>query len=497
MRSHPAHIPVLIGVGQINDRDNGGAGRDSLELMVAAARAADADAGGGWLARCDRAWVVPQISCPGLDLPGQLPVALGLGPQALEVPPVPSGDTPVRSLNDAANAIAAGEARVCLIVGGEALRTAARRAEASGKSPTRLGAASVRSNLRRRYGLVAPADIYPLYENAGRAAWGQTLAEGQAESGAIWSLMSQVAARNPHAWIQKAASPAEIVEPSASNRPVAFPYTKLMVANSSVNQGAAVIVTSLAEARAARVDESRLVFVGAGAAAHEPPSPLARARWDESEGMRVSLERALDANGLETRDLDHVELYSCFPCVPKLARRILGWPADRPATVHGGLTFGGGPIGNYMTHAIASMVLTLRAAGGTGLLFANGGYCTHNHTIVLTRTPPSSGLLPRDYDFQAEADARRAPIPPLTDEYEGPAPVETYTVLYDRSGAPEYGVVLARAPEGKRAIARVEPGDAASIGFLTDGEREPVGAVGRTERRDGRLCWRWQPGGAN
>jgi len=130
--------------------------------------------------------------------------------------------------------------------------------------------------------------------------------------------------------------------------------------------------------------------------------------------MCISIERALTANGLEAGDLDHVELYSCFPCVPKMARRILGWPEDRPATVHGGLTFGGGPIANYMMHAIGGMVLALRAEDGTGLLFANGGYCTHNHTIVLTSKPPAGDPLPQDYDFQAEADVQRAPIPTLT-----------------------------------------------------------------------------------
>ena len=45
-------IPVIIGVGQVNDRDepnNASASLDSLGLMEAALRAADLDAGGGWL----------------------------------------------------------------------------------------------------------------------------------------------------------------------------------------------------------------------------------------------------------------------------------------------------------------------------------------------------------------------------------------------------------------------------------------------------------------
>src|SRR3546814_1966644 len=67
--------------------------------------------------------------------------------------------------------------------------------------------------------------------------------------------------------------------------------------------------------------------------------------------METAIARTLALNAMTVEDFGHVELYSCFPCVPKMARRILGWPWDRPATVFGGLTFGGCPIANYMSHA--------------------------------------------------------------------------------------------------------------------------------------------------
>ena len=205
--------------------------------------------------------------------------------------------------------------------------------------------------------------------------------------------------------------------------------------------------------------------------------------------MEVSLRRALELNGLGTADFDFVELYSCFPCVPKMARRLLDMPAERPLTVHGGLTFGGGPIGNYMTHATAAMVRNLRAGGQYGLLYGNGGHCTHNHAIVLSRHPIAGANLPQDYHFQAEADARRGVIPPLTDAYEGPAVIETYTVFYGRSGEPTHGVVLARNPAGERVICRIDAEDAAGIALLTSGAVEPVGQSGSTVRRGEALHW--------
>ena len=81
--------------------------------------------------------------------------------------------------------------------------------------------------------------------------------------------MAQVAAETEGAWIRKGATPEEVITPGPENRPIAHPYTKLMVANASVNQGAGFIMTSLAEARRRGIASDRLVYVGYGAAAHE------------------------------------------------------------------------------------------------------------------------------------------------------------------------------------------------------------------------------------
>lgn len=490
-----ARIPVIVGVGQLNDREADPAlAMDSLGLMAAALRLADNDAGGGWLARLDSLAVVDQISFRALgDVSVPLAAQLGAAPGLCSKTPSASGDSPILLLNEAANRIATGEIEVAAVVGGEALRTAAKRAAlAAGNTPNiaRDMAKRVAAPYRQRYGLVAPVDVYPLYENAGRAAYGQSLATGQAETSEIWSRFSQVAAGNPGAWLHKPVSAETIRTESADNRAIAFPYTKLMVANSSVNQGAGFIVTNLANALAHGIAEDRLVYVGAGAAAHEPEDFLARDSYTHSASIEVSLYQALARNGLSVDDLDFVELYSCFPCVPKMARRVIGWPVEKPATVFGGLTFGGGPIGNYMSHAVVSMVEKLRESGRHGLLFANGGFATHNHGIVISRVPPRPGCLPQGFDDQAEADARRGAIPPLDESYVGPGEIETYTVLYERDGSPRFGVVVARNPQGARFLAKIPANDTVGIAFLTSGAREPVGTLGNTiQDSDGDIIW--------
>ena len=503
-------IPVIIGVGQINDRDEqdkASSKLDSLGLMEAALRAADLDAGGGWLRRLDSLGVVDQISYPELgDLSAPLAKRVDAAPRICYKSGYASGDSPLLLLNEAANRVGAGEIEVAAIAGGEALRTAARRAAATAAGGTLAGGTlaggasaenAVRAlalrrgpSYRHRYGLIAPVDVYPLYENAGRAAYGQTLAQGQAESAAIWSRFSEVAEGNRGAWLRRRVTAEDIKTVSAANRPIAFPYSKLMVANSSVNQGAAFIVTSLREARARGISEDRMIFVGRGAAAHEPIDLMARANYAESPSMIVSIRKALELNALMTADLDYVELYSCFPCVPKMARRVIGWPVERAASVFGGLTFGGGPVGNYMSHAVVSLVLALRQSGRHGLLFANGGLATHNHSIVLSRAPPAANSFPQDFDFQAEADSLRGSAPPVEEDYLGAATVETYTVLYDREGAAQQGAIIGRAPNRARFIAKVPAADAATIHWLTSGEQEPVGMPGTAVRgADGDTWW--------
>lgn len=482
-------IPVIVGVGQINDREEV---FDSFELMLAALQRANEDAGGGWLQRLDSLAVVDQLSFPALtQIPERLAAAFGATPRFCTKTKYPSGESPVLLLNEAAERIRAGEIEIAAVVGGEALRTAAKRANSADANAVRDAAAKAAKPLRQKYGLVAPTDVYPLYENASRVAFGQSLAEAQRESAEIWSRFSQVAAANEHAWLRKPVSVEDILTPSPQNRPIAFPYTKLMVANASVNQGAGFIVTSLAKARAAGVAEDRLVFVGHGAAAREPSDVLARESYTRSIALETALSKTLEFNGLAPSELDAVELYSCFPCIPKFARRVIDWPIDKPASVAGGLTFAGGPVGNYMSHAIAAMTERLRGEGQTGLLFGNGGFANTNHCVVLTRAPAGDATAPRGFDVQAEADAQRSPSPPLIDEHEGAAQVETYTVFYDREGAARFGVVIARTPHGQRFLARVDGRDESTIARLTGAADEPIGASGVASRTAAGLCL-WQ-----
>ncbi len=495
-------VPVIVGVGQINDLSETSAHPlDVIELMQAALAEADRDAGGGVLSKLDFLGVENHMSGAVAPWPGtedfipHLLRATGLAPKSSLLTPQPSGDGPVHLLNHAANLVASGEIETAALVGGEALRTAARRsATQTGKSQNamrQLLDQSVRPFLRQ-YGLITPTDVYPLYESATRAAWGQSFEEAQRETAIMWSAYSRVASENDAACIREAMTAEQIATASDRNRMITYPYTKLMVANSAVNQGASVIVTSLERARSLGIGEDRIVYVGAGAAAHESEDFLARDSYAHSRAMEVSIKGTLEINRVQPEDIDYVELYNCFPCVAKMARRVLGWPLDRAPSVYGGLSFGGGPIGNCMMHAIVMMTRKLRSRGKHGFIFANGGFATHNHSIVLSREPAANPqALPSNFDYQAEADRARDPIPVLDEQYCGPGQIEAYSVPYGRDGRPGFGTIVGRSPDNRRFVCRVPQEDQEGIRFLVAGDIEPVGTHGIcVQADDGYRYWR-------
>ncbi|MGQ0700386.1 MAG: hypothetical protein ACT4PZ_19375 [Panacagrimonas sp.] len=252
-----------------------------------------------------------------------------------------------------------------------------------------------------------------------------------------------------------------------------------MAANPNVNQAAAVIFTSLAAARAARVPENRIVHIWGGASASEADNYLKRDRYDRSTAQAAVLRRAVELGGGSAERFGKLELYSCFPVVPKMALRELGLdPAKHSPTITGGLTFFGGPLNNYMSHVICAMVRALREAPDElGLLYGQGGYVYKHHALVVSVRPPAAPMK-LDYSVQDAADAARGPAPALAEGFQGCARVETYTVLYGRDGTPLQGIVIARTQDEHRVMARVMPDDADSMQRLLSTKRSAIGSVG-------------------
>jgi acetyl-CoA C-acetyltransferase len=490
-------IPVVVGIGEIVDRpETFTAALEPLMLLEQAIKRAEADAGASLIADVDSLDVVNFLSWRYHAPERLLAQRLGVSPAHCYYGPV-GGESPIRYLHEAALRIARGECKVAVVCGAEA-QSSATKAERAGatlpwtpfaddaEEPKR--GADYQKPLAVKLGVFRPVSVYPLYEAASSASWGQTPRQALAESGELWSRYSKVASTNPNAWLKRKFTAEEITTSSADNRPIAWPYTKLMVANPMVNMGAALILTSLARARAAGIAESRLIYPLGGASAEDPRDYLARDQFAESHPQNAVLNAVKDLAG--GADFDAVELYSCFPCVPKMARRTLGLGPDVEPTVTGGLTFFGAPLNTYMTHAACAMVRRLREGARLGLLYGQGGFVTKHHALVLSREPPKAGLS-QDISVQADADLHRGTVPEFVSEASGKGKVESFTALFGRDGNIEHGVVMLRTEADARTLARVPATDTTTLAHLMNIERTPVGTLGEIRMAaDGVPEWR-------
>jgi len=492
-------IPVIVGVGEIVDRPKEiTAGLEPLILLEQALRRAEADSGGRLLGEIGSLDIVNFLSWRYRDPEKQLADRLGIAPAHNHYGPV-GGESPIRYLHEAAKRIARGECSVAAVCGAEAQSTATKAQRASVELPWTPFAHDVEEPKRGaafqkpmavKLGVFRPITVYPLYESATSAHWGQTPREALAESGQLWSTYSEVASQNPNSWLKRRFAPDEITTPTPENRLIAWPYTKLMVANPTVNMGGAILMTSLARARAAGIAEDKMIYPIGGASAEEPRDYLIRDQFYESHPQNAVLRAVMDIVAGDGKKFDAIELYSCFPCVPKMARRTLGLGPDVQPTVTGGLTFFGAPLNTYMTHAACAMVRSLRNGGRLGLLYGQGGFVTKHHALVLSRHAPTE-VLSQDTSVQADADRNKRAVPDFVTEASGKGKIESFTVIYGRHGDVEHGVVMMRTEGDARALARVPASDGATLAHLLDMDRTPVGSLGTiATAADGVLEWR-------
>ncbi|WP_084722960.1 acetyl-CoA acetyltransferase [Streptomonospora alba] len=489
--------PVIVGVGQASERigDPGYQGLSPVGLAAAAARRALEDTGAdpaAAAAAVDTAAGIRQfeISFPGAEAPlgrsdnypRSVAARIGADPQRA-ILEVVGGQGPQHLVNELAADIARGGCRAALAFGSEAVSTVQAMAQSpdppdfservGGSLDDRgLGLDGLISHRQATHGITDAPGQYALFENARRARLGRTREDYAAGMGALFAPFTRIAAANPHAAAPVERSAAELVAPTERNRPIADPYTRYVVARDKVNQGAAVLVASVAAARELGVPKERWVFLHGHADLRERDL-MQRADLSRSPAAVMAAEHALEVAGIGAADLSALDLYSCFPIAVTNVADALGLAADDPRglTLAGGLPFFGGAGNNYAMHAVAEAVHSARAVpGGYCFVGANGGFLS-KYSAGVYSTAPTGWRTDRSAELQREIDSWEAPEEAA--EPEGWARVETYTVKHGRGGE-RTGVVVGRLEADGRRFPAVTEGDDEVLGLLSEGE--PVGA---------------------
>ena len=493
--------PVLIGVGQVTEKDPVlDQASSPLQLMQQATQLALADCGitDAALTELDTIVVVKSLREPMRNTPEALANELGALRARQWLTP-DGGQGPQYLVNRYAEAIARGKERFVLLSGAEAMATGRNIVKSGGRIPWSVPSDTdaqylypdrqMWSDHERVHGVWQASHVYPFFENALRYHYGETLEDHQLAMGRLFARLSEVAAESPSAWFPIKRTPEEIAFPAESNRFVGWPYTKYMNAMNQINQSASLLLTSVAYARELGVDESRWVYLHGCADTMEIWNISLRVNFYSSPAMRVMGEQALSMAGIGMDDIAYIDLYSCFPSAVQIARDELNIARDDPRhlTVAGGLPYHGGAGNNYVMNAIAAMADKVREERDSfGLVTASGGYIS-KHSAGIYSTKPVDGAWQREDPANYQPGIDAAESPPFTENPQGAANIETYSVVFGRIGGPESGMVMGRLgaiddPQATRFIA-VTPADTDVLNAMT--RQEFVNRAGTVDKVDG------------
>ncbi|CAM4208629.1 acetyl-CoA acetyltransferase [Mycobacterium basiliense] len=500
------HTPVVVGVGQAAERidDSDYQGISAVELAAAAARVALVDCGADVGAAVDTVAGVRQFEISGPiahaplgrsnNYPRSVAKRIGADP-ARAILEIVGGQGPQHLINELAGAIVAGRSEVAMVFGSDATSTIRHFAEAASKpdfTETITGDLEDRGpgieGLISRYtvihGLVDAPTQYGLLENARRAATGLGPTEYLRRMGELFAPFTKVAAGNPFAAAPVERSVEELITVSERNRMIAEPYPRLLVARDQVNQGAATLLMSVAAARRLGVPQEKWVYLR-GHADLQEQSLLARPELGQAPSAVLAAREALAVAGVGVDDITTFDLYSCFPVPVFNICDGLGIAPDDPRglTLTGGLPFFGGAGNNYSMHAVAETVARMRSEPGRfGLVGANGGIMS-KYSVGVYSTSPAEWQPDRSAELQTQVDGRS--VQSVTEQADGPATVETYTVR--RDGGRLTGIIIGRlVADDSRFLATTE--DDELLTLLT--EDDPLGHAVRVRSFDyGNRCF--------
>jgi acetyl-CoA C-acetyltransferase len=458
--------PCIIGVGQRtwHPEDVGPEGAPEPLAMweeVARAAADDSRVGSRVLETLDSLQIVFCQTWQYDDATARLSERIGADPGIRHYSGI-GGTTPQVLASQQCEAILRGEVDLALVTGAEALATQ-RKYKQRGERP----AYSFKPAEKRSYPWEAPfhpAEVahdvfqawltFAIFDNARRAHLGIAPDEYRSQLGRLLAPMTEVAAKNPHAWFRIVRTAEELITAAPENRIVGYPYTKYMVSIMDVDMAAAVILASEAKADELGVPMEQRVYPRGWCYATDPVYVAEHDDMWRSPAMAAASAEALRIAGIGVDDVARLDLYSCFASSVNFARDALGLRDDdtRDLTITGGLPYHGGAGSNYMTHSIAQMATAVREAPGSYGMVSGVGMHMTKHVYAVYSTTPGPVAPPAQAVVQTTLDA--GGHVPIVDEHAGPATVAAYSIVHGREGR-EWGVAVCDVPGGGRCYAKL------------------------------------------
>lgn len=469
----PSTTPILVGAGQTVDllaTEN-----SPMALASRASVAAIADCGGSNVAAHidtiatmrifpDTAAMWKNPFGRSNNPPQSIARAIGANPQH-RIYCQPGGNEPLSRLIEFSRDIAEGFRSAVLLTGGEAIRNH-RSAERSGNSfnwnetfdqplDDRGYGHFELSDQEIANGLIMPVYHYTLIEQQRLQQLGLNRNAYQEQLGKLLASFNEIATQNPYAQFSGALSADEIL----SAAPITHLYSKRMIAQDSVNQGAAVLMMSVAKARELGISEDRWIFLHGAAEGNDIPLGN-RPNIATSQAAIQTLNHCMATAEKTIDDIEFIDIYSAFPCAITAISDHLDLVNDGSIalTITGGMPYFGGPGSNYSMHALATMLEKLRKKKGSYALVTSNGGVLAKHAMGIF----SQQACRADWShITSKISATQSECREMT-SHADQGNILSYSVNYSH-GKPSQAIVIAETESGRRFFCCTAPDDQLTI----------------------------------
>jgi acetyl-CoA C-acetyltransferase len=463
------NTPIIVGAGQCVEREY--TENPPMALAARAAAAAIAESEGQSVAEAIDTVAVIKIFSDSAPMwasklgrsnnpPQSVAQRVGANPEH-RIYSVTGGNEPQSLLMEFFADLQAGRRNCVLLCGAEAIKNQ-RNAERNGVEldwneeydqplEDRGFGTWVASQQERHNGLVAPIFYYQILEEYRRQKQGLSREDYRAQMAQLLQSLNAVATENPYSQFPNPLKTDDIL----GAEPLTHLYTKRMVAQDSVNQGAALLLTTVAGARDLRIPESNWVYLHGGAQGMDVDISV-RPDPSVSAMAQAVIGKTFEMAGKNIEDISLVDIYSCFPVAVTAVAEELDLPTDGSTqlTLTGGLPYFGGPGNNYSMHGLAEMWSQVRRDPSQfAYVHANGGLLSKHASGIFSCQPSDIDWSMAETIIPQETVARRELI-----EHPDSGTVIAYTINYMK-GQPVQGVALCETEDGARFTCHTRPED--------------------------------------
>jgi len=429
-------IPVVIGIGSIQQKGSFDELDEALVLMEKATKAAIVDSTNNSIVDYIDQVQVPKGYWKYRD-PGKW-IAERNGIQSAVTSVTKIGVLQQNLINSACDDIAHGKIEASLIVGGEARYKKVLALKENKKfietelniNPDFYVKASDELQTKEEQdelGLMA-VGYYAILETAYRKKNKLSLEEHREKISHMYAEFSEIAANNSDGWIDSKKSSEDIKQVSKENPLQALPYNKFHCTSWNVNQASAMIICSEDLADKLNIPKDKRVYPLASSETNHMIAPIQRPELTQSTGLNLAAKFIKDICKDQQIQPNIYELYSCFPIAVQMFADSLNLKPDDIKTVTGGMSFAGGPLNNYMIHSTVKMLKEIRNNHlNIGLVTGVSGMMT-KQAFALWAKEPLIQFISKDVTKQAALI--EYPIE-MSTQNNGEAVILGYTIFKD------------------------------------------------------------------